>query len=91
MYRSAWAINTRDVTLDKRTTFADADGISVTVGSKPIVGQLTPGDEVLVTHDEQADDLKQARPCSMVPVVVHPAFANFAETRSPRAPTPLSR
>ena len=49
---------TRGVGLDSRTKLTGTDGRSLAVGSKAIAGQLSASEEVLVTYDEQSDDMQ---------------------------------
>lgn len=48
---------TRGVTLDKHTRLIDVDGRSLAIGGKAVSNQLVAGDWVLVTYDEQSDDI----------------------------------
>lgn len=47
----------RGVTMDRKTKLFDADGRSLAIGGKAVSGQLVAGDPVLVTYDEQSDDV----------------------------------
>lgn len=51
------ATRTRGVTMEKNTKLVDVDGRSLAIGGKAISGQLAIGDPVLVTYDEQSDDV----------------------------------
>jgi hypothetical protein len=49
---------TRSVKLDSRTKLTDTDGRPLAIGWKAIASQLWTGEEVLVTYDEQSDDMQ---------------------------------